>query len=317
MMWLAPAGAAVAAFALVITVGLPTGGSSPAGPGPVASGQRGELTVSMDARAILLAAATAARTEPVAVPEAKSYVYSRITGKWQSFADEASPGPMVQETWLAVDGRRPGLSVETTGKGAKAQRLKQDLPPCPGTPTEESIGELCGGPGYLADVPQNAGDAVTYLRKPASMDLYPSKANCSWAWDQGVRCEPGTNVDIFFSGGFTSLYRLMSPASRAAIFEGLSTLSGITVLPRPVTVGDHSGVGLMVENTRRAGDPDAGLRERFTLVFDRVSHEVVGYREETFDDKAGGKLVSVGEGAVEAVRAVPKIGVRPDGTAIS
>jgi hypothetical protein len=302
LVWATPlaVAATVAAVALI-----PSGGGTPA---PVQE--------TLTARSVLLAAATQARQSPVTVPPPGSYVYSRGSGR--AFMDLESSKydtPALSESWLAADGKRAGVQVETfeNGIGSEAGPIQevQQLPAdCP-TKIPASL-QPCSGPGYLGDIPEDPAGAIAFLRKGSST-MYGIGENCG-AQNDVVTCRPRTDAEVFQAAANVVSVRMMSAKSRAAIFEGMSTLTGVTVIPK-VTLAGHTGVGLSM-TSRSAEDDDFQGTTETLLVFDTDTDGLVAVREQSRESKANGKVAQEFNLALDPLQVVTKLGVRPDGSTI-
>lgn len=312
LLWLAPA-AAAAALVLVATGLLPLGGRSTAGPPTAAQPGRpapGEVT--LDARSILLAAAAQARAESATVPDAGHYVYSRST--MQSEGPGTADGPVTTdaETWLPVDGQRRGLEVVTMTQAGKelGPPISFSRPACPPTRPAPGQDAYCSGSGYVTDIPQDPAGALAVLRNPGKSLGWTSNPFCQTQPD----CATTGDVSVFLGAATALTQRLMPAGSRAAVFEGLSTLSGTAVL-RDATAGGRSGVGLVVEDPASPSQGDSHGTIKVLLVFDRSRHDLVGFRLDIRSADGTGPVVI--DAAAGSQQVVQELGSRPDGTRIA
>lgn len=302
LVWVAPLAVAATVAAVVL---VPSGGGTPA-----------PFQETLTARSVLLAAATQARQSPVTVPPPGSYVYSRASGRVFSDLESAKDDyPALFESWLAVDGKRPGVQVETfeNGIGSEAGPIQevQQLPAdCPAK-IPASL-QPCSGPGYLAELPEDPAGAITFLRKGSST-MHGIGEDCS-SQDDVVTCKPRDDAGVFAAAASLLSERMMSAKSRAAVFEGMTTLTGVTVIPK-VTLAGRTGVGLSMTLRSTANDDVQGTAETL-LVFDTDTDELVATGIQSRDSKANGKLVEDSSSALEPLQVVTTLGVRPDGSAV-
>lgn len=299
LLWLVPAGAAAAAVGLVASGALPLGGS--AVPTPSTSvAQNGSGVVNLDARGILLAAAAHARSRPNDVPASNAFIYIRQTGMGLN-GEPAQETKWVNEAWLSVDGRQVGLRSNDQTGAVPVDGALEPTGRCLGEPIPdvEKTGfpiPYCDGPGYVSDIPGDAAGALEYLRRPKSwLNWVPFLDG-----KPGSDAQRGSDDDVVFNVHQLMFRHVLSPASRAGVFEALSQLKGITVVPNVANDLGRSAVAVTV--------PDS-IGGRTDVVFDAATHELIGSRS---IDR--GRIVSTFWIAETAVVTTP--GVRPDGSIV-
>lgn len=308
--WLLPVAAAAAVGSLVVGIGL----QFRDGPvGSVAVPAAPERPASLDGRTVLRAAADRARSQTLPSPDPAGFVYTRETG--------TSP----REVWLPVDGKRPGLVL---APGARPSR--EDLTVCAGGPAVEVSSQDCAGPGYLTDIPADRAGALAALQEIRNI------------WNWGFTCRRGedessticgdtaTDAELLERAGYLLGYRMLPPASRAAVLEALSEIRGLQVWPELVTIAGRRGIGVFVETpSAGAGTPDEV--EVSTLVLDPTTYDPIGLRSElrSAPVAAGGQVLSspapnASSGVVystvdslfEPSSVVERHGLRPDGSTV-
>jgi len=179
---------------------------------------------------VLHQAAVAARTMPDVVPRPDQFVYSK-----SQYADGST-----REAWLSADGTHDGL-VEDHGErlpvpGCVAGQVR---PPEP-KPCEPS-------PAYLADLPTDAAGMVDYLQR-------------------NNRGEPGDLNALAKEVYFLTGENYVRPESRAALFEALGKIDGLTLVDDVTDPAGRHGVGASWTSDDT----------KLTMVLDRETHALLG-----------------------------------------
>lgn len=220
-------GVAVVGLAAAITGVVSFGGLEPVGVAPPKA----------SAAEILQQAADAARTLPDTPPRPDQFVYTRTHNSDGS----------TREAWLSADGTHDGL--------IKQQGEDIPLPGCrdgqamviKGDQAIPGAFEPCAAqPAYQPDLPTDAAGMREYLLGLPGGD---DKVNSL-----------GKNIHFVVAENY------VSPASLAALFEAVSGLDGLTVVPDAKDGAGRPGVGV------------SWTHEGFTvtMVFDRTSHAFLG-----------------------------------------
>lgn len=296
LLWLAPVGAAAAVSGLLLSgVALP--GLPGVGRGAVAARPTGPASAA--AREILLAAASAARSEPVRVPEPSSFVYVR---ERQVVYTDSNSGPggsivtaeveAVTESWRSVDGRRDGGALQTGTPGATPEGLTT-LPGC-SEADESRTGFSSQGlplpcsptPGFRTDLPTEPAAALARIRT-------------------GEDGKQVTRDVLAFLNAQELLADSMPPDSRAAILEAIAGLAGVQVTPDVLTVTGVRGIAIGVASTTT----------REEILLDPQTYEQIGDRSVALKPSRGLPAGTVLRSTALLQRAVvDDVGRRPDGT---
>jgi len=230
---------AVAALAVGLTLSSLPGGTHSAGtaiahPGPSTTGGAPVVAV-LTAKQVLDTAASAALSHPGAAPRPDQFVYTKV----------GDGGGHVAQTWLSVDGSRNGL-MEAQGPGGTTTVLgcvdgkrQIRLPGYNGKP-------YTGPANPKAPVPLD-GPVVTEpcTPQPAFLPGMPTTASAMPAYlakTQGVRLNDVNDVAKVVGGMFQSDYLL--PAQRAALYEFLATMPGLTLERNVKDVTGRPGIGV-------------------------------------------------------------------------
>lgn len=245
--------AAVAAAVTCTVLAWPSDGQGPTGGAPGGSGGV-SVTAARDGAVVLRLAARAVTAAPGLDPRPDQFVYTESVTVQRVkagpvVAGAPDPGDVVatpplgpprtfrQQEWRSADGTREGL-VRTAGT-ADVQ-----LPGCV-SGVETIGGQSCRPePGHVRNLPADAGAMLAVLR-----ERYP---------DVGEFAGAG----LLLSGGY------VPPAARAALFDALATLDGVTVVEDLTDAAGRHGVAV----TRISH----GFRG--ALIFDPAGHALLGSR---------------------------------------
>ena len=229
---------AVAALAVGLTLSSLPGGTHSAGTAighPSAVPSRTAVIAVLTAKQVLDTAATAALSHPGAAPRPDQFVYTKV----------GDGGGHVAQTWLSVDGSRNGLmegqgaTGKTTILGCVNGKRQIRLPGYNGKPYTGPAKPKAAVPpdGPVVNVP--------CIPQPAFFAAMPTTASAMPAYlakTQGVRLNDVNDVAKVVEGIFQSDYLL--PAQRAALYEFLATVPGLT-LERSVTdISGRPGIGV-------------------------------------------------------------------------
>jgi hypothetical protein len=202
------ASGAVAALAVGLGLSSLPGGAPSAGP---ATAQRSSSPTSgatvvavLTARQVLDTAASAALSHPAAAPRPDQFVYTKI----------GDGDGHVAQTWLSVDGSGNGL-VEDQGPNGTTTILGCASGKRQCTPQ----------PAFFPSMPTTASAMPGYLAKT-----------------QGVRLNDLNDVAKVVGGIFQSDYLL--PAQRAALYEFLATMPGLTLQRHVKDITGRPGIGV-------------------------------------------------------------------------
>jgi hypothetical protein len=239
---------------------------------------------SLSAEQILLAAAVTARAGDDSVPPARSFVYTRSKELYAQ-----APANGTRESWYSVDGSRSG-AVTPTGS-----TTLETFPGCVrGRPRmEDGLGGWMPckpDPAYRADFPTT--------RSGARKMLYHNDF---------IGTDHHDDYSAFEKAGELLMERMLPPASRAAVFEALATISGTEVVTDAVTATGKHGVAVTYL--------DAERKERNELIFDPTTHTLIGRRSIGVGTvgKQQQDVVNYSAGVIES-GIVSRVGLRPDGT---
>jgi len=243
--WTAFAGATSAAIAVAVYVLVP---DQVGGDVPAANAQAAQV--------LHQAAATALRI-PDVEPRADQFIYV----KTQS-------GEQIDESWLSVDGTRDGLVLgQWNGRtersplagcrdGRRAAVKGGQMHP---TQTEPCVPE----PGYVKDLPTDADAVLPYLE---------------------ARTNPGDINDLGKYVLDLAGHSYLRSSARAALFDAVAEIPGLTVVERAIDGTGRPGVGIAWSSGDKSG----------LLVFDAGTHDFLGTPESavlTIDvvDKVGAR----------------------------
>jgi hypothetical protein len=189
----------------------------------------------LTAKQVLDTAATAALSHPGAPPRPDQFVYTKV----------GDGGGHVAQTWLSVDGSRNGLMEDqgpngtTTILGCVNGKRQIRLPGSNGKP-------YTGPAKPKAPVPLD-GPVVTVpcTPQPAFFAAMPTTASAMPAYltkTQGLRLNDINDVAKVVGGIFQSDYLL--PAQRAALYEFLATMPGLTLERNVKDISGRPGIGV-------------------------------------------------------------------------
>ncbi len=200
-----------------------------------------------DAVQVLTLAAARALTAPHDPPRPDQFVYARDNGR---------------ESWRSVDGTRDGLVVDGSST---------PLPGCvdgrkavvKGTEVVQGVSEECvPEPAYRSDLPTTTDAMLDYLDRNAGGE--PGDVNAR-----------GKDILHLIDGA------LLSPETRAALFEAASRVPGLEVLPDVRDATGKPGIGITWPVPAGASPPpsaSAGPKPT-VLVFDPTTYEYLGSPE--------------------------------------
>ena len=229
---------AVAALAVGLTLSSLPGGAHSAGTAighPRSSPSQPAAIAVLTAKQVLDTAATAALSHPGAAPRPDQFVYAKV----------GDGSGHVAQTWLSVDGSRNGLAEDpgpngtTTILGCVDGERRIRLPGYNGKP-------YTGPPKPKAPVPLD-GPVLTEqcTPQPAFFPAMPTTARALpgyLAKTQGVRLNDINDVAKVVGGIFQSDYLL--PAQRAALYEFLATMPGLTLERHVTDITGRRGIGV-------------------------------------------------------------------------
>jgi hypothetical protein len=241
-------------------------------------GQRPQ-DANLGARTILLAAAETARSEKTVIPDPKAFVYTRTKERGQ--AGSSAEGKEHPDWSSFATTREAWLSVDGSRDGAVTPSGSTDLVGIPGFPDDEF-------PPYRPDLPTTAAGMRAYLYEN----------------DNGSR--HSDDARAYQAGLDLSRESYLVPRVRAALYEALASIPGVEEVPDAVNIDGVHGVGV----TRRDG------LSQDELLFDRVTHKVIGERSVFVGDGEGGlrKGTVMYTTAVHEQAIVARVRLRPDGT---
>ena len=181
-------------------------------------------------------AATAALSHPGAPPRPDQFVYTKV----------GDGGGQVAQTWLSVDGSRNGL-MEDPGaqRDDDHSRLRQRQAPDPAARVQR---QALHGAGQAEGSPSPSTDLSSPSRvtpQPAFFPAMPTTASAMPAYlakTQGVRLNDINDVAKVVGGIFQSDYLL--PAQRAALYEFLATMPGLTLERNVKDITGRPGIGV-------------------------------------------------------------------------
>ena len=267
---------AVAALAVGLTLASLPGGTHSAGtaighPSPSAPG-RAPVTAVLTAKQVLDTAATAALSHPGTAPRPDQFVYTKI----------GDGGGQAAQTWLSVDGSRNGLMEApgpygtTTILGCVDGKRQIRLPGNNGKP-------YTGPAKPKAPVPLD-GPVVTEpcTPQPAFFPAMPTTASAMPAYlakTQGVRLNDINDVAKVVGGIFQSDYLL--PAQRAALYEFLATMPGLTLERNVKDVSGRPGIGVGW----------SFMGSRAVLIFDPSTYALLGMTTRGEQGQVGGSAL--------------------------
>ena len=264
---------AVAALAVGLTLSSLPGGTHSAGtaiahPSPSSPGGA-PVTAVLTAKQVLDTAATAALSHPGAPPRPDQFVYTKVgDGRGR-----------VAQTWLSVDGSRNGLMEDqgangtTTILGCVNGKRQIRLPGYNGKP-------YTGPAKPKAPVPLD-GPVVTEscTPQPAFFAAMPTTASAMPAYlvkTQGVRLNDINDVAKVVEGMFQSDYLL--PAQRAALYEFLATMPGLTLERNVKDISGRQGIGV----------DWSFMGSKAVLVFDPRTYTLLGMTTQGEQGQVGG-----------------------------
>jgi hypothetical protein len=266
---------AVAALAVGLTLSsLPGATHSAATAIAHPSPSRGDAAVTavLTAKQVLDTAATAALSHPGAAPRPDQFVYTKV----------GDGGGHVAQTWLSVDGSRNGLMEAqgpygtTTILGCVDGNRQIRLPGYNGKP-------YTGPAKPKASVPLD-GPVVTVpcTPQPAFLPAMPTIAGAIPAYlakTQGVRLNDVNDVAKVVGGMFQSDYLL--PAQRAALYEFLATVPGLSLERNVKDISGRPGIGVSW----------SFMGSTAVLIFDPSTYTLLGITTRAQGQVGGGALL--------------------------
>lgn len=252
-------------------------------------------TAELDGGQVLLAAASSARAQDAQEPDPDAFIYTRLKGQewyWKTGGSKSRT-----ELWWPVDGTGGALNTFSDAEGGNTglrclpdPEFPQDLVRM--DPTAENIAACSATPGYVTGLPDEPDAMLAYLM------------------DNPNPAEPGEAgfATVFRNAWQLLKWRMVEPETRATIFEALAAAPELEVRHDVETVGGETGTAVAYSPARR---------ERFELVFDRDTVELIGSREVWLRrDKASGSWVDdwTADSAVVEQAVVPEMRLRPDGS---
>lgn len=259
------ASGAAAASAIGLTLALLPGGAQTAGPRPSPARPAGSNPAAIDthltAKQVLNKAAAVALTEPGVTPRPDQFVYWKIrTGNGQGL-----------QSWLSVDGSRNGLVIEganqkTTILGCANGERQIRLPGYNGKPYHGD------GKPSKKPVPMD-GPVVTTpcIPDPAFYPDMPTTASAMPAFlgnTLGVKPNDLNALAKTIGELFNSDHYLL-PAQRAALYQYLAGIPGLTVQRNLTGTDGSKGVGISWSLT---GGGYSGM-----LVFDPSNYTLLAW----------------------------------------
>jgi hypothetical protein len=234
------ASGAVAALAVGVTLSSLPGGAPSAGTAAGHPGPTSRATVIavLTAKQVLDTAATAALSHSGATPRPDQFVYTKI----------GNGDGHVAQTWLSVDGSRNGLAEDQGTNGTTtilgcASGKRQCIPQ----------------PAFFPAMPTTASAMPSYLAKT-----------------QGVRLNDLNDVAKVVGGIFQSDY--LVPAQRAALYEFLATMPGLTLQRHVKDITGRPGIGVSWSFMGSEG----------VLIFDPSTYTLLGITTRGEQGQVGG-----------------------------
>jgi hypothetical protein len=262
---------------LALTVVLNTGG----GAAPA---------VAATASQVLDRAAQVAVAKSLPKPDGK-YVYVKslvaFDGQNLSTGQVTRSTPHLRESWMSVDGRKPGLIKDETWKAPGTTKPGDPYAPNPdgSQPTQPNTTPSVNSPTYqfLAELPTDPDVLLGRLYVPVT----------------GDKVMP-VDQQAFDTVGDLVGEQIAPPAVTAALYRAAAKIPGVELLEDSVDASGRHGWGV-------ARTDGAGVRRE--LVFDRESYEFLGERLVTVKAGDFGQPGTViGQSAVLSRALVDKVG---------
>jgi hypothetical protein len=248
--------------------------------------------VEMDGRQVLLAAASSARARDEQAPDPDSFIYTRLKHLEKNL--ENGQGTRFEsERWWPVDGAGGALVAHSDMEGASltCNPGPQGAGAYP-NPTKEHIEACMTDPGYVTGLPDDPDAMLAYLNEQPR----PAEAG-----------DPKF-ATVFGNAWELLKWRMMEPEARATILEVLAGLPRLEMHPDVKTLGGKTGTAVAFSPTRR---------ERFELIFDSETHDLIGSRQTWFEftgDAAGREVAWVEASVVMEQAVVSEMRQRPGGS---
>jgi hypothetical protein len=255
----------------------------------------------LDGRQVLLAAASSARSQRAQAPDPDAFIYTRLKRRewyWKTGASGSK-----DELWWPVNGTGGALHTFSDAEGGGTSLLcLPDTDPdaeysryMRPNPTAEHIAACEADPGYVTGLPDGPDAMLAYLK------------------DNPNPARPGDAefATVFSNAWRLLMWRMVEPQARATIFEALAGVPQLKVRRDVDTVDGETGTAVAYSPARR---------ERFELIFDRETFELIGSRQIWLRrKKATNTWVDdwTGESAVVEQAVVPEMRQRPDGTKLT
>nr|WP_181726541.1 CU044_5270 family protein [Micromonospora provocatoris] len=253
---IASIGATATAGALALIVGqvVSIGGQPPA-----ASAQAAE---------VLHHAAESARANGGLVPRADQFLFTE-TKTFVPVVGQAQPSGEISRSWMSIDGTHDGLLWFSAPKEGGRQQLV--IPGCRDGRTAQwtSDGGLrtdetrpcTPSPAYLQDLPSNADDMLTHLKK-MSHSTSPTPD------------ELFSNVGDLIRSGY------LSPQARAALYEAAAKIPGVAATASLIDAVGRTGVAVSL----------SGPLARYDLLFEPKTYEFLGWQVQPTPAAPAGQL---------------------------
>jgi hypothetical protein len=256
--------AVTAGLAVTLTLTLAGGGTSP------------NFAPATTAAAVLDNAALAALSEPAVTPRSDQFVYIK---RFASYIDAATRRPRLpaihgtemDQMWLSVSGRRPGLNrTTTTARPGRTVRESGTTVYCPhgfGRPVADYQG--LPDPSH---VPCTASHFAAFQpRLPtttAGMRAFLHRQGSLPESKQVFFDGPATAKNLISAVFYVVTEYYLTPAQQAAIYRALAAVPGLTVVPHVTAANGKAGVGVRYHS--------AAQRTDWTAIFDPTTFKPIG-----------------------------------------
>lgn len=218
--------AAAAAVAVAVAVNVPTGVPHPAASATGGGPARPGATAHLMAVQVLQRAAGATLHQPAVVPRPDQFIYTKIL---------AVAGKPAIQAWTSVDGQHYGLGqlgdLPATRFPACVNgqiSLPPSASPAPAA-TPMVAGSCTPQPGYFPDMPTAADRMQAFMERT----LAPKEGSAGQAPNEIARTIGEWEMSDYFL-----------PAQRAALYQYLATLPGVTVVRDARDVDGRAGIGI-------------------------------------------------------------------------
>ncbi|MER5860518.1 CU044_5270 family protein [Streptomyces sp900105245] len=276
---LATAVAAAVAGGAVVVVGAIREDRPAAAPGSISP----RLRPVSAATVLEAAAATERRHEKRLAPRDDQFIYTKeivretesTTGRTRTFVDE---------NWRSVDGSKRGWTMEV-GKGWWSQPLKPNESIWPPTRWQE-----------LTKLPTDPAGLVLAVHKQL---VHGRPTSVS-----GIKAQDWPMIEFGIVG---LLHRtpVMPPGLRAAAFEALGMVPGVTATPGVTDTEGRAGVAIAYQ------DPFHNLPTNDVLLFADGTYDFLGYADTRISDSGGKKKTYKRTFTLESYAVVDKVKQRP------